>query len=185
MENKPINNEKGTENNCKNPPGQRGCEGLNQLLEYLQEVSDPEIPVLSIVDLGIVRNIETSGGETVISITPTYTGCPAMRTIEDDIAAKMREKGLENFRIKTVLAPAWTTDWISENGRKKMLEYGIAPPEKGGTGNQFRSRFPKKIICPHCGSDDTGMKSFFGSTPCKALYICKQCKEPFDYFKCI
>ncbi len=155
-----------------------------QILALLEEVPDPEIPVLSLVDLGIIRNVET-GDETVITITPTYSGCPAMRVMEEDIASKLKEKHVANFRIKTVLSPAWTTDWISDEGRKKLLDYGIAPPEKGASGNEFRSQFPKKIACPRCGSLNTEMKSFFGSTPCKALYVCRDCKEPFDYFKCL
>lgn len=156
----------------------------DKILEYLQSVSDPEIPVLSIADLGVLRNVEVNAGETIITITPTYSGCPAMKVIEEDIAEKMKEEGVHNFKIKTVLAPAWTTDWMSDEGKRKLKEYGIAPPVKGTSGDQFRSQFPKKVTCPHCGSEDTEMKSFFGSTPCKSLYVCHVCKEPFDYFKC-
>lgn len=157
----------------------------DQILDYLDEVHDPEVPVLSILDLGIVRKIETEGGETVITITPTYTGCPAMNVIESDIKSKLREKGIEKLNIKTVLSPAWTTDWISESGKKKLKEYGIAPPEKSSPDISLLSNEPKVVTCPRCGSKNTEMKSFFGSTPCKALYVCHDCKEPFDYFKCL
>lgn len=154
------------------------------ILEYLEEVHDPEIPVLSIQDLGILRNVEVNGEETLITITPTYTGCPAMNAIESDIKSKLKEKGVENFKIKTVLSPAWTTDWLTEAGRKKLKEFGIAPPVKGSTDKRLLMNEPEQVICPHCGSKNTEMKSFFGSTACKALYICHDCKEPFDYFKC-
>ena len=154
------------------------------ILEYLEEVHDPEIPVLSIQDLGILRNVEVNGEETLITITPTYTGCPAMNVIESDIKSKLKEKGVENFKIKTVLSPAWTTDWLTEAGRKKLKEFGIAPPEKGSTDKRLLMNEPEHATCPHCGSKNTEMKSFFGSTACKALYICHDCKEPFDYFKC-
>ena len=156
-----------------------------QILGYLEEVHDPEVPVLSVVDLGSIRNVELDTEGTVITITPTYTDCPAMNVIEDDIRAKMKEKGISNVNIKTVLSPAWTTDWISEEGKKKLQEYGIAPPEKTSQDKSLLSNKPKVVKCPRCGSTDTEMKSFFGSTACKALYVCHNCKEPFDYFKCI
>jgi ring-1,2-phenylacetyl-CoA epoxidase subunit PaaD len=156
-----------------------------QILNYLEEVYDPEVPVLSVVDLGIIRQVEVDTEGTVITITPTYTGCPAMNVIEDDIRAKLKEKGLSGFRIKTVLSPAWTTDWISKAGKKKLQDYGIAPPEKTSVDKSLLSNKAKIVKCPRCGSTDTEMKSFFGSTACKALYVCHACKEPFDYFKCI
>jgi ring-1,2-phenylacetyl-CoA epoxidase subunit PaaD len=156
-----------------------------QIMDYLQEVFDPEVPVLSVVDLGIIRNIEVDTEGTTVTITPTYTGCPAMNVIEEDIRAKLIEKGISNFNIKTIISPAWTTDWISEEGKKKLEEYGIAPPEKSSLDKSLISNKPKAIKCPHCGSMDTEMKSFFGSTACKALYVCNSCKEPFDYFKCL
>jgi ring-1,2-phenylacetyl-CoA epoxidase subunit PaaD len=157
----------------------------DEILNYLEDIHDPEIPVLSILDLGILRKVETENGEAVITITPTYTGCPAMNVIEDDIRNRLKEKGVENFKIKTVLTPAWTTDWISEEGKKKLKDYGIAPPEKGSPDKSLLSNEPKHVTCPHCGSKNTEMKSFFGSTPCKSLYVCHDCKEPFDYFKCL
>lgn len=160
-------------------------ETKEQILNYLEEVYDPEVPVLSVVDLGIIRNVEIDVEGTTITITPTYTGCPAMNVIEDDIKAKLKEKGISNFKIKTILSPAWTTDWISEAGKKKLKDYGIAPPEKTTSDISVLSSHKKIVKCPRCGSENTEMKSFFGSTACKALYVCQDCKEPFDYFKCI
>jgi len=156
-----------------------------QILDYLQEVFDPEVPVLSVVDLGIVRKIEVDTEGTHITITPTYTGCPAMNVIEDDIRAKLKEKGISSFNITTVLSPAWTTDWISEEGKKKLKDYGIAPPEKSSPDKSILGNHAKALKCPRCGSANTEMKSFFGSTACKSLYVCNDCKEPFDYFKCL
>jgi ring-1,2-phenylacetyl-CoA epoxidase subunit PaaD len=156
-----------------------------QIRNYLEEVMDPEIPVLTVLDLGIVRNIEVDATGTVVSITPTYTGCPATHIIEEDIRSKLKEKGVENFNIKTIISPAWTTDWISEGGRRKLKDYGIAPPESNTPDKSLLSNSPKVVHCPRCNSLDTEMKSFFGSTPCKSLYVCNDCKEPFDYFKCL
>lgn len=153
----------------------------------LQEVLDPEVPVLSVVELGVVRKVEVSSEQVLVTITPTYTGCPAMRTIEENILEKLSENGIEDVKIKTILSPAWTTEWLSAETREKLREYGIAPPEKVSLEQvlPFLSSEKKPITCPHCGSANTSMKSFFGSTACKALYICSDCKEPFDYFKCI
>jgi ring-1,2-phenylacetyl-CoA epoxidase subunit PaaD len=143
-----------------------------EILEYLKEVPDPEIPVINVVELGIIREIViTDKDGTEVVITPTYTGCPATYVIESDIRKKLTEKGVGKFTIRTAIAPPWTTDWISEEGKIKLKNYGIAPP--------------KSLVCPRCGSKNVEMKSFFGSTPCKSLYTCKDCKEPFDYFKCI
>ncbi|HTA84205.1 MAG TPA: 1,2-phenylacetyl-CoA epoxidase subunit PaaD [Bacteroidia bacterium] len=160
-------------------------ETREQILAYLEEVYDPEVPVLSVVDLGIVRKVEIDGVGTHITITPTYTGCPAMNDIEDDIRSKLKEKGVDHYDIKTILSPAWTTDWISEAGKKKLQDYGIAPPEKSSPDLSLIGNHKKTIKCPRCHSTDTEMKSFFGSTACKSLYVCNNCKEPFDYFKCI
>jgi len=156
-----------------------------EILDYLQEVHDPEIPVLSVLDLGIIRQVEVANNEATITITPTYTGCPAMNVIEDDIRHMLEDKKIGKFNIKTVLTPAWTTDWISVAGRKKLKDFGIAPPEKASPDISLLSNKAKDVTCPRCGSKDTEMKSFFGSTPCKSLYICNNCKEPFDYFKCL
>lgn len=155
-----------------------------QIWEYLCEVFDPEVPVLSIVDLGIVRDVILNDNKPEIVITPTYTGCPAMKVIEDDITSKLQSKGIQELSITTVLSPAWTTDWITEQGRTKLREFGIAPPEGMADKNVLFGE-PKMVHCPHCGSLNTIMKSQFGSTACKALYFCNDCVEPFDYFKCI
>lgn len=156
-----------------------------QIWDYLEEVKDPEIPVLSVLDLGIVRDVEVNAEGALVTITPTYTGCPATHVIEEDIRSKLEEKGVTHFSIKTILSPAWTTDWISENGRKKLKEYGIAPPESSMPDKSLLSNKPKVVHCPRCNSINTEMRSFFGSTPCKSLYVCNDCKEPFDYFKCL
>ena len=145
-----------------------------QILEWLSDVADPEIPVLSIRDLGIVRDVECNGGVTV-SLTPTYSGCPATEAIEASVIAALEERGVATITIRRVLAPAWTTDWISEEGRRKLRVYGIAPPER-------RNR---PVACPRCDSSNTEVVSEFGSTACKAAYRCTDCLEPFEYFKCL
>lgn len=158
--------------------------GVEEVFHFLEEVLDPEVPVLNIVDLGIVRDVNLANNQVEIIITPTYTGCPAMRVIEENILEKLKEHGLMDIKITTVLSPAWTTDWLSAEAKKKLKSYGIAPPE-GTADKSFLFAAPKVIACPQCGSLNTVMKSQFGSTACKALYICQDCKEPFDYFKCI
>lgn len=151
--------------------------------EYLTEISDPEIPVLTIVDLGIVRSVEVSEQHCLITITPTYSGCPAMRVIENEITEKLSNKGLHNVKVEQVLSPAWTTDWLTEDGKAKLREYGIAPPENEiDKGVLFGKQ--TVIPCPRCDSNNTRMISQFGSTACKAHYQCNECLEPFDYFKC-
>jgi ring-1,2-phenylacetyl-CoA epoxidase subunit PaaD len=147
------------------------------------EVFDPEIPVLSIVDLGVLRNIRVEDGVVELSITPTYSGCPAMRVIEVELERALRAAGIARFRIKTVLAPAWTTDWLSVEGRRKLAAYGIAPPIAGGARRALFTA--DAVACPRCGSARTERLAEFGSTACKALYRCKDCAEPFDYFKCL
>jgi ring-1,2-phenylacetyl-CoA epoxidase subunit PaaD len=156
-----------------------------RITAVLETVSDPEIPVLSVLDLGIVREIGGSDSEPEITITPTYSGCPAMDTIEADIRSALLEAGFDRVSIKTVLEPAWTTDWMSEAGRQKLEAYGIAPPS--GSSSDKRSLFGKapEVRCPRCKSLHTLRLSAFGSTPCKALYRCEDCLEPFDSFKCI
>ena len=156
----------------------------NEIWKYLEEVSDPEIPVLTINDLGIVRKVEWEGDVCKVTITPTYSGCPAMKRIEDDIIEKLNEKGIEKVEVDLVLSPAWSTDWITENGRQKLLEYGIAPPQDEVDKSVLFAE-PTKVPCPKCGSSDTKMISQFGSTACKAHYQCNTCMEPFDYFKCL
>lgn len=150
----------------------------NSLLQSLEDIKDPEIPVLSIVDLGIVRDIIIDGEQAEVCITATYTGCPAMDFIATAIRNEMFVHGFKNIKITTVHSPAWTTDWISNKGKQKLQQYGIAPPDK-------RFSIPADgVPCPQCHSENTKLLSEFGSTACKALYQCNDCKEPFDYFKC-
>jgi ring-1,2-phenylacetyl-CoA epoxidase subunit PaaD len=153
--------------------------------QFMQEVEDPEIPVLHIVDLGIVRDILWQGPTLVVIITPTYSGCPAMKTIERDIAEILEEKGITDYRIDTVLSPAWTTDWMSDEGKLKLHQVGIAPPVGQSADKAVLMGKIRTVRCPICGSEDTSMISQFGSTACKALYRCENCLEPFDHFKCI
>ncbi|MBL4667662.1 MAG: phenylacetate-CoA oxygenase subunit PaaJ [Flavobacteriales bacterium] len=154
--------------------------------KFLSEVPDPEIPVISVVELGVVRKVKVLTEKVIITITPTYTGCPAMKAFEDDIISKLNDKGIENVEIKTVYSPAWTTDWMSDEAREKLRKYGIAPPIKGTEDKGVLFGSDSKIVsCPRCKSKNTTLKSQFGSTACKALYQCKECLEPFDYFKCI
>jgi ring-1,2-phenylacetyl-CoA epoxidase subunit PaaD len=151
----------------------------------LSTIPDPEIPVISIEELGVLRNVEVEGEEITITITPTYTGCPAMKMIEDEIYSTLSAKGLEKVKVNTVLSPAWTTDWITDEAREKLRKYGIAPPEKTTASKAVLLGKSSDIRCPQCNSTDTVMINQFGSTPCKALYKCNNCLEPFDYFKCI
>lgn len=157
----------------------------DQVYAWLQEVPDPEIPVLSVVDLGVVRDVSWDGEACVVVITPTYSGCPAMREITQDIQRTLARHGIDEVRVETRLAPAWTTDWMSEKGREALKGYGIAAPAERAidiSGISRRAAAPA-IACPRCGSRDTRMVSNFGSTSCKALYRCVACREPFDYFK--
>ncbi len=156
-----------------------------QILSFLAEVSDPEIPVLSILDMGIVRDIIMADEMADIVITPTYSGCPAMDAIGFDIKMKLLEKGIQKVKITHVLHPAWTTDWMSESGKQKLKAYGIAPPQSSSARiNRLLFDEVTGIECPRCHSVNTKLLSEFGSTACKALYQCNDCKEPFDYFKC-
>ncbi len=155
-----------------------------EIYSWLEEVSDPEVPVLSIIDLGVVRNVSFENNTWLITLTPTYSGCPAMQTMEEEILLKLKERGLSTVKILTTLSPAWTTDWLSENGRKKLKEYGIAPPEDEQDKSLLFSS-PTIVPCPVCNSKNTRLISQFGSTACKAHYQCSECQEPFDYFKCL
>lgn len=158
---------------------------IEQVYAWLQEVPDPEIPVLSVVDLGVVRDVSWDGDACVVVITPTYSGCPAMREITEDIRQVLARHGIGEVRVETRLSPAWTTDWMSEKGRAALKDYGIAAPAEQAidiSGISRRSARPA-IECPRCGSRDTRLVSNFGSTSCKALYRCVSCREPFDYFK--
>lgn len=163
----------------------RADPAVADLWDLLDQVKDPEIPVLSLWDLGALRNIEWAGDKVVITITPTYSGCPAMNTMEEDIETVMRESGYTNVEIRTQLAPAWTTDWLSPEGRRKLQEYGIAPPQEAATDKRSLLGTEPEIPCPKCHSTNTRKISEFGSTACKALYLCNDCHEPFDYFKCL
>ena len=152
--------------------------------DVLRQVTDPEIPVLTIQDLGIYQGFEIEGNKIIVKITPTYTGCPAMDMIAVNVKAAMQEAGYENVEVKLVLSPTWTTDMISEDGLRKMKDYGIAPPVEKTSDKSFITGEKKIVPCPQCESKNTEMISHFGSTACKALYKCLDCKEPFDYFKC-
>jgi ring-1,2-phenylacetyl-CoA epoxidase subunit PaaD len=154
-----------------------------EILSLLDEVCDPEIPVLSLADLGVLRGVEFLDNEWQITITPTYSGCPAMKTMEDDILQKLKDHGIK-ANVHLVLSPAWTTDWLSESGRKKLKEFGIAPPEDE-VDKSVLFAAPTVVPCPKCGSRETKMVSQFGSTACKAHYQCRSCLEPYDYFKCL
>ena len=145
-------------------------------------VVDPEIPVLTIADLGVLRGVEIGDNCVEVLITPTYSGCPAMNMIALEIEAALAKAGIDGARVRTVLSPAWTTDWLTEDGRRKLRAYGIAPP---AVASGRRALFGvEAVACPRCDSKDTERLSEFGSTACKALWRCRSCREPFDYFKC-
>jgi ring-1,2-phenylacetyl-CoA epoxidase subunit PaaD len=145
-------------------------------------VLDPEVPVLTIEDLGILRGVEDTDDGLLVTITPTYSGCPAMEAIRADILAAFAAAGRHDVRVEFVLAPAWTTDWMSEEGKRKLLDYGIVPPRRRGEGPVGLAL---TLRCPQCGSPDTRELSRFGSTACKSLWVCNACAEPFDHFKAI
>jgi ring-1,2-phenylacetyl-CoA epoxidase subunit PaaD len=147
------------------------------------EVADPELPVLTIDDLGILRDVTVGDdGHIAVTITPTYSGCPAMDSIRTDITKTLADNGFDDVSVRMVLAPAWTTDWMTDAGRRKLLEYGIAPPQPRAAGAVTVSL---SLRCPQCGSPKTRELSRFGSTSCKSLWVCTSCKEPFDHFKAI
>lgn len=159
----------------------------DEIWSWLQEVTDPEIPVLNIVEMGIARNVSIIDDNVLIKITPTYSGCPAMSAIEKEVKLKMAEKGLENFEVKKDFSETWTTDWMTEEAKGKLKEYGIAPPGKTAKDDDFLKslKSTKVIPCPYCDSLETELQSEFGSTACKAQYYCHDCDEPFEHFKCI
>lgn len=155
------------------------------IYSYLGEINDPEVPVLSIIDLGIVRDVKMNDEELEVIITPTYTGCPAMDMITTTIKIQLATLGFKKVKVTQILSPAWTTEWMSEEGKRKLKEYGIAPPNpKQQVCDQRLFAEAEAVQCPHCNSYHTHRISEFGSTACKALYQCDDCKEPFDYFKC-
>ena len=166
---------------------------VKEVWHWLSEVPDPEIPVISLTDLGIIRNVAWRDDTLVVTVTPTYSGCPATTVINLDIETALTGKGLTKVKLERRLSPAWTTDWISAEGREKLRDYGIAPPIDGtATDGVLMKRIDRlsgrsnlTIACPRCGSANTEKISQFGSTPCKASYRCTDCLEPFDYFKCI
>ncbi len=155
------------------------------IYQLLDEVTDPEIPVLTVRDLGIIRDVRLhQDGLVEVIITPTYSGCPAMNTIEINIRAVLQEAGIDPVKVTTVLRPAWTTDWLTQAGRRKLEAYGIAPPVGNSQDKQALFGEAKKVPCPRCKSTNTRLVSQFGSTACKSMYQCNDCLEPFDYFKC-
>jgi ring-1,2-phenylacetyl-CoA epoxidase subunit PaaD len=156
----------------------------------LADVKDPELPSVDVVELGIVRAVEVNGDSVRVDITPTYSGCPAMQVIEDDIVSTLRTRGFQQVEVRTIYSPAWSSDWITDEAREKLRQSGIAPPHFRGTtsGESIQdlvtlTRAPLAVECPFCGSNNTVERSVFGSTACKAIYVCNSCKQPFDYFK--
>lgn len=156
----------------------------SQIYEWLQQVTDPEVPVLTILDLGIVRDVRVAGDEVTIVITPTYSGCPAMDVIGINIRMALLSRGFKKVNIEMQLSPAWTTDWMSDEGKRKLKEYGIAPPQRKTSDNPLGLFEDDNIPCPRCNSEHTELVSLFGPTSCKSLYKCLDCKEPFEHFKC-
>ena len=165
----------------------------DQVWRWLSEVPDPEIPVISLTDLGIIRDVQWQDDTLVVTVTPTYSGCPATSIINLDIETALRARGIEKLRLQRQLSPPWTTDWLTAEGREKLRAYGIAPPIDGTAADgvlagriaRLSGASNLTVACPRCGSAHTEKISQFGSTPCKASYRCKDCLEPFDYFKCI
>ncbi|MEP6781589.1 MAG: 1,2-phenylacetyl-CoA epoxidase subunit PaaD [Gemmatimonadaceae bacterium] len=158
----------------------------DEVFAVLATVPDPEVPAISVVDLGIIRDVVVDGDRARVTVTPTYSGCPAMREIEDDIRTALLNAGVASVEIETVYAPAWTTDWMNAEAREKLRAYGIAPPgpaEHSGLITLTRRAAP--VVCPFCGSANTRLQSEFGSTACKAIHVCNGCKQPFDEFKAI
>lgn len=161
----------------------------SKIWSWLEEVTDPEIPVLNVVEMGIVRDVEMENDQVIVKITPTYSGCPAMNAIEMEIHKKLNEKGIESFKILTDYKETWTSDWMTEQAKKKLKEYGIAPPKKTDESSEnylIGLKNSQKIVpCPYCDSTETELQSEFGSTACKAQYYCNNCEQPFEHFKCI
>lgn len=155
------------------------------VLEILDTVMDPEVPVLSVVELGIIRDVEVYGDDVTVVVTPTYSGCPAMKIIEDDVLAALALRGIAGARMRTVFTPAWTTDWMSDASREKLRVYGIAPPGQAASGALVMLQRRAAVVCPFCGASNTVLTSEFGSTACKALHVCKSCDQPFEEFKAI
>jgi ring-1,2-phenylacetyl-CoA epoxidase subunit PaaD len=155
-----------------------------EIYQLLEQVTDPEIPVLSVIDMGIVRDVLVSDDAVQVVITPTYSGCPAMSVIATNIKFELMAQGIQHVTVTEVLSPAWTTDWMTESGKTKLREYGIAPPIARARIDKMLFEAPAEVPCPLCHSAHTEQISEFGSTACKSLYRCLDCKEPFDYFRC-
>ena len=159
----------------------------DELFAVLTEIKDPELPVIDIVELGIVRDVIVSGDSVRVDVTPTYSGCPALQVIENDIVELLRGRGFSEVKVKNVFSPAWTTDWLSDETKEKLREYGIAPPSGPAITSAAElvtiRRAKPTVECPYCGSRNTEEKSEFGSTACKAIHFCNSCHQPFDYFK--
>jgi ring-1,2-phenylacetyl-CoA epoxidase subunit PaaD len=160
---------------------------LNELvLYYLSEINDPEIPVVNIVELGIIRNVSASKEKVEVEITPTYSGCPAIHTIKEDIIEKLDSKGFQNISLKTIYSPAWTTDWITDEARDKLKKYGISTPAKNSSISRSSPVIEIELVhCPFCNSGNTLLRSSFGSTACKSFYYCNSCNQMFEHFKSI
>ncbi|MBT9385399.1 phenylacetate-CoA oxygenase subunit PaaJ [Pseudooceanicola sp. CBS1P-1] len=166
---------------------------LTQIRAWLDEVPDPEIPVVSVTELGIIRDLRYEGRTLVVAVTPTYSGCPATAVIDLMIEEKLRDKGVQDLRLERRLSPPWTTDWVTPDAREKLRAFGIAPPIDGtapdgrlaGRASRMAGASNLSVACPRCGSTHTEQQSRSGSTPCKAAWRCRDCLEPFDYFKCI
>ncbi len=157
-----------------------------KIFSILSEIPDPEIPVITIVELGVVRDaVQLPNDSIEVTITPTYSGCPAMKQMEDDVVSKLKENGFKEVKIRMVYSPAWTTDWLTTEAKLKLQKYGIAPPEESTSDKSFITGKHKAVTCPRCKSKNSVLISQFGSTACKALYKCSDCLETFDYFKCI
>ena len=160
---------------------------VDQVWRWLSEVPDPEIPVLSLTDLGVIRDVAWEGEVLEVTVTPTYSGCPATAVIEMDIEAALSARGIARIALRRQLSPPWTTEWITDRGRERLRAYGIAPPVEGTSASGRIAALTGRrleVACPRCGSPDTEEVSRFGSTPCKAHWRCRACREPFDYFKC-
>lgn len=155
----------------------------SEIFQLLYAIPDPEVAVITIGELGVLRSVDWVNGQLNITITPTYSGCPAMFAIEAEIKTILKENNITDFKLKTVHFPAWTTDWLSDDAKKKLSEYGIAPPQHS---SQIKHLRPDEVSlqCPFCNSDKTHLTSWFGSTACKALYFCDNCRQPFEHFKC-
>ena len=161
-------------------PGPQDSAIESEVLAALSDLEDPEIPVLTLKDLGVLRWARVDDGAVTVGVAPTYVGCPAVDVIEASVLERLTERGYQRAAVERVWSPPWTTEWISEEGRRKLKAYGIAPPARLSRGRSVR-----RVACPRCGVSDTTRISEFGSTPCKASYKCNECLEPFEYFKCL